>query len=146
MILAKIAWPSQGIPSEEWIPVRKQAIKLFARLWTSATEEDEMKKSTYSVEAFTSDEQLRKIANAVKWFTDHRVSMELDCISLWIDRLHEVPDGNQSTVFEEIVEAFKRAVVYGAFSDLAVEDKRLNMFVQLSRLQSRKDVQPVVTA
>ncbi|KAG8943016.1 hypothetical protein FRC03_002715 [Tulasnella sp. 419] len=147
-VLAFIAWPSQGIIGEESIPARKLAIKLFARLWTSAPEGDETKKitGTNSAEVFTGNEQLHNIASAVKWFTDHRVSMELDCISLWIDRLHEVRDGNQSPVFRDIVEAFKRAVVYGAFSDPAVEDKRLNMFVQLSELQSRNFVQPMVTA
>ncbi|KAG8953906.1 hypothetical protein FRC03_011617 [Tulasnella sp. 419] len=146
-VLASIAWPSQGVISEESILSRKLAIKLFAQLWTSAPEGDETKKSTstYSIEAFTGDDQLQKIADAVTWFTDHRVSMELDCISLWIDRLHEVRDGNQSPVFKIIVEALKRAVVYGAFSDPAVEEKRLNMFVQLSALQSRSSVQPALT-
>ncbi|KAG8912275.1 hypothetical protein FRC02_006052 [Tulasnella sp. 418] len=143
-VLASIAWPSQGVISEESIPARKLAIKLFAQLWTSAPEGDETKKSTsiYSIEAFTGDDQLQKIADAVTWFTDHRVSMELDCISLWIDRLHEVRDGNESPVFKIIVEALKRAVVYGAFSDPAVEEKRLKMFMQLSELQSRTSVQP----
>ncbi|KAG8926254.1 hypothetical protein FRC03_009117 [Tulasnella sp. 419] len=144
-VLASIAWPSQGVISEESIPARKLAIKLFARLWTSASEGDETKKSTntYSVELLTCD--LQKIVSAVNWFTDHLVTMELDCISLWTDLLLKVRDGNQSPIFKEIVEAFKGAVLYGAFNDPAVENKRSDMFEKLSELQSENVVQPVVT-
>ncbi|KAG8913006.1 hypothetical protein FRC02_005715, partial [Tulasnella sp. 418] len=44
-VLPSIAWPSQGIVTEESIPARKLAVKLFAQLWTSAPEGDETKKS-----------------------------------------------------------------------------------------------------
>ncbi|KAG8941378.1 hypothetical protein FRC03_004598 [Tulasnella sp. 419] len=133
-VLPSIAWPSQEIVTEELIPARKLAVKLFARLWTYAREGDETKKSMsiVTVEAFTGDVQLRNITKAVEWFADHHVGMELDCISLWIDRLPEVPQAN---VFKAMVEAFKRGVVYVAFSDPEVEDKRLDMFVKLSDLK-----------
>ncbi|KAG8935891.1 hypothetical protein FRC03_008429 [Tulasnella sp. 419] len=139
-MLASIAWPSRGIHTEEWIPIRKLAIKLFARLWASTSEGDETKKteSTDSIEPFTSDKQLQKIAKAVNWFTDHLVNLEQDCVKLLINRLHKM--GNQSPVFKELEEAFKGVLVYGEFSDPAVEEKRLNIFAQPSGLQSRTSV------
>ncbi|KAG8915813.1 hypothetical protein FRC02_004348 [Tulasnella sp. 418] len=136
-LLVSIAWREEGNMDEssKSISSCELAIELFARLWAISNKMDEQK-GTHAEETFTTDAHLEKIANAVNWLTDCRVSMELDCISLWVNRLGSVSCSPEMPGYVRLVKALEGAVAYGAFDDPdpGVEEQRKNVFRQLSIL------------
>ncbi|KAG8909712.1 hypothetical protein FRC02_007613 [Tulasnella sp. 418] len=111
------------------VPTRKLAISLFIRLWNSVSDANQQKAGTQSDDPFGGEAHLGEITKAVQWLTDHYVSVELDCIALYIAQLQHL----SSPVADGLLKALKGAVACGDFGNPDVEERRQALYDQLSQ-------------
>ncbi|KAG8925027.1 hypothetical protein FRC02_009966 [Tulasnella sp. 418] len=129
--------------NDELVPVsiRQSAIHLFARLWKLADErrnEEEMverlETGYFSPEAFYGS-----IAKGINKVVDQHGSMELEFISLWVERLQatgKIPQAPVTNGKAELVDALRRAVPFSSFGKPVEADRAI---ISLSLLQLWED-------
>ncbi|KAG8918388.1 hypothetical protein FRC02_002404 [Tulasnella sp. 418] len=111
------------------VPTRKLAISLYIRLWNSTCGANQPKPATQFEDVFGGELHLGEITKAVQWLTDHYVSVELDCIALYIMQLQHL----SSPVADGLLKALKGAVACGDFGNPDVEERRQALYDQLSQ-------------
>ncbi|KAG8925028.1 hypothetical protein FRC02_009967 [Tulasnella sp. 418] len=111
--------------------IRRSAIFLYARLWELADEwksEDGVIADRVDPGKFIED-----IAKGVNLVLDRRDSIELDCISIWLERLQEIRKTSQPTETAgemQLIDALRRAVPFSSFGK-PVEARRAALSLQL---------------
>ncbi|KAG8942170.1 hypothetical protein FRC03_003589 [Tulasnella sp. 419] len=119
------------------VPTRTIAIYLFIRLWNSVSGAGQQGKSDVECkdsDTFGGEAHLGEITKGVDWLTTRGLSIELDCASLWIERLENIPEGSEALT---LVEALKRAVVCGDIDHVDAEEKRQELYNKLTELQTQ---------
>ncbi|KAG8919984.1 hypothetical protein FRC02_001222 [Tulasnella sp. 418] len=131
--------------NDELVPgsIRQSAIHLFARLWKLADERRNEEEMVERLETgyFTPEAFFGTIAKGIDMVVDQRGSIELECISLWIERLQateKVPRAPATNGKAELVEALRRAVPFSSFG-MPVEDDRATISLSLLQLGEHID-------